>query len=359
MKRNYGIDFLRILSMFMVAVLHVLAQGGILANADPLSLKYWTAWLLETASYCAVNCFALISGYVMSRSEHKISRILKLWLQTVFYTGLAVIIFSVFMPDVISKRTILNAILPITSSQYWYISAYFGMLILVPLLNTVINHTDKKVFGTALLSAFVLFCIFPVILRSSPYTLSGGYSMIWLSLLYLLGGYMRKYDITDKIKTSYAWLTALAMLAISFLTKFVIEQFLQGIPFIASYKNAFISFISPTIVLIAVSLLIICSKLNFKSGSQKVVHFISPAVLGVYLSHVNPLVWKHIIKDFAINFLNYNCFSMVCLIILSALLIFTVGIIIDLVRIKLFDLLKINKLCSFLEARLTKTRSKI
>ena len=31
-ERNYGIDLLRILSMFMVVVLHILGQGGALAG---------------------------------------------------------------------------------------------------------------------------------------------------------------------------------------------------------------------------------------------------------------------------------------------------------------------------------------
>lgn len=358
-KRNFGIDFLRIVSMFMVVVLHVLGQGGILAHAEPLSVKYWAAWLLEIACYCVVNCFALISGYVMHQSNFKFSKIFRLWLQTVFYTGLAVIIFSVFRPNAVGKRTMLSSILPITSSQYWYISAYFGMLILVPLLNTVITYTSKKVLDAVLLSAFILFCIFPVMLQTDPYSLSSGYSMIWLILLYLVGGYMHKYSIANKIKTSYSWFIVLALVAISFLTKFIIEQFLHTVPLIVTYKNALISYTSPTIVFIAVGLLIAFSKLNFKPRAIKIVHFISPAVLGVYLAHVNPLVWNHIIKDFAISFLNYNCVSMVGLIVLSALLIFIICIMIDLVRIKLFALLKVDKLCSFLETWLTKTRGNV
>lgn len=79
-KRNYGIDFLRILSMLMVVFLHVLLQGGILGAAKPNSINYWTAWFLEIACYCAVNCFALTSGYVMCRSRPKFSRLGGLWL---------------------------------------------------------------------------------------------------------------------------------------------------------------------------------------------------------------------------------------------------------------------------------------
>ena len=74
MKRNYGIDALRILSMFMVVVLHVLGQGGMLSGSEPGSLKYWTLWFLEIACFCATDCFALISGYVMYKSKPRLSR---------------------------------------------------------------------------------------------------------------------------------------------------------------------------------------------------------------------------------------------------------------------------------------------
>ena len=45
-KRNLGLDLLRMVAMFMVAVLHVLGAGGVLNSATPLSPDYVTAWLL-------------------------------------------------------------------------------------------------------------------------------------------------------------------------------------------------------------------------------------------------------------------------------------------------------------------------
>lgn len=44
--RNYGIDALRILSMFMVLVLHVLGAGGVMENCEPFSISYVSAWTL-------------------------------------------------------------------------------------------------------------------------------------------------------------------------------------------------------------------------------------------------------------------------------------------------------------------------
>lgn len=43
-KRNYGIDLLRLIAMFMVVILHVLGQGGVISATT--GLKHHIAWLL-------------------------------------------------------------------------------------------------------------------------------------------------------------------------------------------------------------------------------------------------------------------------------------------------------------------------
>ena len=88
-KRNYGVDALRILAMYMIVILHVLGQGGILDAVRRGTGQYSVAWFMEIASYCAVNCYALISGYVGVKTKFRMSNILYLWLQVVFYGLLA------------------------------------------------------------------------------------------------------------------------------------------------------------------------------------------------------------------------------------------------------------------------------
>ena len=75
-ERKYGIDLLRMIAMFMVVILHVLGQGGILNTVSSLSLNYEIAWFLEISAYCAVNCYALISGYVGINSKFKFTNII-------------------------------------------------------------------------------------------------------------------------------------------------------------------------------------------------------------------------------------------------------------------------------------------
>ena len=80
-RRNYGIDLLRIVSMNMIVMLHVLGIGSFLDNVEGITIEYATMWFLETASLCAVNCFALISGYVGFGRKFKLSKLMQLWIE--------------------------------------------------------------------------------------------------------------------------------------------------------------------------------------------------------------------------------------------------------------------------------------
>ena len=82
-NRNYGIDLLRIFSMFLIVILHSLGHGGVLSSTVINSSQYKFSWLLEIISYCAVDIFALISGYVSYTGNEKktnYSNYFNLWL---------------------------------------------------------------------------------------------------------------------------------------------------------------------------------------------------------------------------------------------------------------------------------------
>lgn len=347
MKRNYGVDLLRMLAMFMVVVLHVLGQGGILGMSTQYSeVKYWIAWFMEITCYCAVNCFALISGYVMYRSTPKLSKAVNLWFQTAFYTLTFFIVFLLFKRESMGLGDALNAVFPVTRKHYWYISAYMGLLLLMPLLNAAIAHTQKRTLGFILAAGFVMFSIFPQLLMADPYILSGGYSLIWLILMYLTGAYLHKYGLFAKIRTRFIWFGILAMLLITFASRFLLEVFPQHIFPTAKFRDVLISYVSPTIVLVAVGLLIAFSRMRLPGWLTSAVCILSPAALGVYLIHTNQLVWRYVMLGFAWKMLEYNCFVMVLLIFLAATAIYLLCSIMEIGRLHLFRLIKADKFCA-------------
>ena len=192
-EKNYGIEWLRILSMYMVAVLHTLGQGGILGSFKQGDLSFSIAWFLETAAFGAVDCFALISGYVGYHSHFRYKKGMRLWFQTFFYTLGITILFAIFMPEAVTKDQWIAAFFPIMKKQYWYMTAYAGLFILIPILNRAIVNLSGRELLKICLAIFVVFSLIPTLLNETVFGLGGGYSAIWLLLLYICGGFWGKY----------------------------------------------------------------------------------------------------------------------------------------------------------------------
>lgn len=84
-KINSGINLFKLFSMFMIAQLHILGMGGIIGATEGTA-AYYHVFFMQNAAFCAVNCYALVSGYLMLGKEIKPSRITELWFE-VFFTA--------------------------------------------------------------------------------------------------------------------------------------------------------------------------------------------------------------------------------------------------------------------------------
>ena len=185
-QRNRGIDLLRMTAMWMVVILHILNKGGVLAAAAPLSAGQGTARLLETAAYCAVNCYGLISGYVGVQRRFRYSGALALWLRVAFYTLGITAVFACLMPGSVNGDRVLRAFFPVLFRQYWYVTAYFGMCLFIPFFNLLLNRLSKGQLRLLALSIVLVFSVLPTLRQKDVFLTDNGYSVLWLSCLYLL-----------------------------------------------------------------------------------------------------------------------------------------------------------------------------
>lgn len=359
MKRDYNADLFRILASFLVVLVHVMGQGGIQRNTVPGTASYWVAWFMYILAYCAVNCFALISGYVMVNKTTKAKNIIGLWFQLLFYSLLITVLFFLALPETRSLKNVAVAFIPVVGKQWWYTSAYFALFFLIPILNTAINHISKKSYEIFLMAVLVGVCILDCCLPGDPYVLGNGYSPAWLMVLYLVGAYIKKYDLAQKTTAAKSILAFLAMIILTLLSKLTIRFVTKRFFAVATSENTFISYTSITIVLASVFLFFFCLKVKLGSGIQKAIRFFAPATLGVYLIHVHPLVFEHIIKDAFAGFANKPIVIMVFAALGASLAIYLLCSAIDLLRIQLFKLLRIGKLCEMIDHKITKLSMKV
>jgi surface polysaccharide O-acyltransferase-like enzyme len=220
---------------------------------------------------------------------------------------------------------------------------------LAPLLNAAIQNISKPSFDLTLVGLFVVFVLIATPLLHDPLVLNVGYSAIWLCLLYVVGAYMHKYDIPSKFKKKQALGIFMLMVLITFASK-IVCRFLN----ITLFENILVSYTSPTILLSSIALFITFAKMNDIRPLQKVIRVLAPASLGVYLLHEHPIIRKHLIFGFSENFVSHNFIVMILLVLGASCGIYLLCSAIELVRIKLFALLRIKDLCNKIESFIMK-----
>ena len=353
-QRDYGIDLLRIVSMLMVPILHVIGQGGIFDAAIPFSLQYESAWLLESFCLVAVNCFILITGYVYYGKETKFYRLLTLWAEVLFYSIIIIIGLKLMFPAELGLENYWKAIIPTfytngQFSRYWFFTAYVGMFLVSPFINLGLKHLNKKQDLAVFLSMFIIFSILPTILNQDmAFNLNQGYSVLWFIVLYYTGGLIHKYEIFKKLK-SYKWLLIyIICMLLSWAIRYVLGVF--GLIELGFYIYSFNSYLSPLYFIGGIALFCVFKNMNItKSFSVSIIKFFAPVCFGVYLIHDN-MAFAHYFLDGKFAFLAHmNPILLVIGVILIALGIFVACSLIDWVRELLFRKLKVKSRFASLE----------
>ena len=350
-SRNYGIDLLRMVAMLMVVLLHVLGQGGILDASVGIKWKNETLWFLEISAYCAVNCYALISGYVNSKPKY--SSLVLIWLQVAFYTVLITAGFAIFKPESVGAVQIIKSIFPVTSETYWFFSSYFCMSLFLPFLSSAVETLTKKQFGMSLAVMTVMFSVVSLMAGGDTMDLNTGYSAVWLSYLFLLGAYVRKYGLFKNITRTKALFGYILCTALSWAVTVFSDSLLVGTS-LEVYCGVLVTYTSPTSLGAGFFLFMLFKQINIGSGLfKKVIGLFSATSFSVYLLHSHPLVWEYLLKGRFTSVINEPIPLLVLITLGIAAGIYLFCSIIDIPRHLLFSALKLKEKLSSLERRIT------
>ncbi len=355
-ERNYGIDLLRLISMFMVVTIHVIGWGGLRAQIIPLTLKGEILKFIEITCYCAVNCYAIISGYVGVTSKHKYSSIIYLWIQVLFYSliaGAIYLIVTITNGAGISFKALISNFFPFIFEKYWYFTAYVLLFFFMPLLNFIIDKTPQRLLKTSAIVVLVFFCCVGL-LRSTYNSISRGYSVLWLAIMYLVGGYIAKYNTFSKISSCRSFLYYIICIGLAFGSRIVLALITSSVLGDFYRIDFLIEYNSPLIVASALFLFNTFRQMYIKKGAIKCITLFAPASFGVYLIHENSIIRGLFIEGKFIYYLDKPFYEMIGLILLTAIIIFIVCIIIDFLRIQLFKLFRVKKFSVWLETRFSK-----
>lgn len=329
-KYNYGLSLLKIISMLMICILHILGQGGILENTTFLSNQYKISWFLEIFSYCAINCFALISGYNNLNTKNNYKKFLNLWISVLFYNILITFLFSLYFKQNLFS---IKLVFPILTDQYWYLTGYFVVFLFMPLLNAGIKNTNKIQLRNTLIILIALISTSSLGYTDS-FLINNGYSPLWLIILYLLGGYIKEYNPFEKYnKYIFFGIYILSNLFV-FLSKICIETFFHN-KGETNDVNILINYISLPIIIASITLFLFFKNLELKD--IKIIKLLSKHAFFCYIIHCNPIIWD-LLKNSFVFCVNMSAYKIVLIAIFSAITIFLFCIIIDVIKNKIIKL---------------------
>lgn len=295
-RRNIGIELLRIIAMLMIIGLHYMNFGGIIWNQHVSVLNHYLSWGLEALFFVAVDCYVLISGYFLVKSTNfHWSKVVRLWLQVVFYT----ILFSFlvyFYTGHKGSQGIFKMLMPVYYHVYWFITAYIGMYILSPYLAKFAQSMSQIEYKKMLIICFFMFSVYAFM--QDPFQMKSGYSFAWFIVLFFWGGYLRLWGIHITQKKAIALYVGCSILTVLGNKLISLSHQYLGLPAKIHGFYGFYQYTSPTVLLAATGLFLFFLQLRVsKELLQKMILRLSPLAFGVYLIHENPYVrqelWHH------------------------------------------------------------------
>lgn len=360
--RNVGIDLLKIFAMFLIIVGHLIVQYGIGSNLKSMDLTTYMIKLLGTISSGAVNCYALCTGYLMIKKTSRPARLVDLWFQIIFYSVLITIIFYLLqrlsiIPHRVNIGTVqwLTSLTPITRNSWWYASCYFGLFLLIPIVNNIVNNSSKQNVARFIYLVLIIASL-SAFLYGDGLCMKFGYSVTWLVVMYVVGAYIKLYGVPGNnhlIKWG-------GVILITWILGYLLDLFIffriTGSP---KSGNILCLYTSPLTILASIELFMFF--VSYKGHYNiKLTHFLSKvsvATFGVYLIHTHDVVWDYFQDYFA--FPGKNPFEIVVITLCLAFSVFLISCLIDIIRQDLFIIIKIKQLSEFIAGKIRSLDNKI
>ena len=291
-KRMANLELLRCVAMMMVIVLHFLGKGGLLPELTGADMGAYgaVAWTLETLSIAAVNVYMFISGYFLSGSAFKLSRLAGLYLQVWVYSvafGLVGAFTGVLAETTFDTHYILTMIFPVTMGHYWFMTAYVFLYLLLPFLGTAVRQMTKQQLQTAVVLLFLVFCIVKSVLPVRLEMDGQGYDCLWYVCVFAAAAYVRRFGVGFLDKKGRSFLLYIGCCGLILAGTFGLRAVYLRTGSLGRMLKMFLEYNHILPFLAAAGLFGLFRGMHIKGKIAGVINWAAPYTLGVYLLHEN------------------------------------------------------------------------
>ncbi len=348
-ERNLGIELLRILSMFMIVLLHGVFETklmgiGSLGGARGASIQF-----VYGVTNCAVNVYAMITGYLCVKAKHRLSRYIELWLQVFALNaafGLVDILCNGFR-----MKTLVHCLFPVLSGTFWYFSSYTLLFLCIPCLNRLLlgmsrQQHKKLIFVLGAVSMAAWFALF--FFKQDMFATDAGYSPLWLIVMYCVGAYIRRYEKEWKTWSSGRWFCIFALASVFNGLSVPAMRWCKAHLFTLPTQNGlFISYLSPSILLAAVAIFLCVLKLRLQRG-KRVITGLGSLTFGIYIIHMQPFVRELFFEQNFADAASQPWYTVLARLFGFTIVMFAACAVLDWIRKQLFHLLRVPQFAAWL-----------
>lgn len=196
-RRESNLELYRIIVMLMIVAHHYVVNSGLfeLIGESPVSPSSLVMLVFGGWGKTGINCFVLITGWFMCRSEWTWKKLVKLYLQVVFYSILIYTIFCLTGKDTFSITKTLGLVWPVREIHSNFVSCFIVWYLFIPFFNILIGNLSKNLMGYLTVLLLSLYCFLPQI----PGFHIGFNYVSWFTVLYFVAAYIRIYGFPIRI----------------------------------------------------------------------------------------------------------------------------------------------------------------
>lgn len=209
-ERNSNLELYRIIVMLLIVMHHYVVNSDLmpLICDNPMNPKSIYLFITGMWGKTGINCFVLITGYYMCKSQITLRKFLKLLLEVELYEIVLFVILTIIGVSDFSLIRFIWYTLPVRSiSNASFTDCYLLFFLFIPFLNILIENMNKK---THLYLISLLLLVFSVVAKVPKVTVNMNY-VSWFCIIYVIGAYLRKYPFRDSNQLFWGRLTLLSM----------------------------------------------------------------------------------------------------------------------------------------------------
>ncbi len=331
-QRDSNLELFRILTMLLIVAHHYVVNSGLMDSDGPIfanALSLHSIFLLLVGAWgkIGINCFVLITGYFMCKSEISMTKFLKLLLEIMFYKIVIGIIFILSDCQLFELKNILKLFIPVLSVKQNFSECFILFFLFIPFLNVLIRNIDEKKHVYLLIICLLTYTLFGTI-----HSVDMNY-VSWFMILYIVSSYIRLYPKKWMTNQNFCGLMFLLMVILSVLSVLICTWL--GV---RTNKNIPFIFVTDSNTLLAVLTGVFAFLFfkNLKLSCNKFINTIASTTFGVLLIHANSDIMRQWLwKDTLDNVGHYGSSLYVICCVIG---VFAVCSAIDFLRIKFIEM---------------------